>query len=100
MDIGTIIIIIVVGVLLILVFYAIGVYNNLINARNKVAQQVNETLVDTYWNIGKVIVEKEQSGQIKAEYGKSVLLNVSKRLSKEIEKGFSKSNLFNMRNSI
>lgn len=41
----------------------------IINARNKVAQQVNETLVDTYWNIGKVIVEKEQSGQIKAEYG-------------------------------
>ena len=40
----------------------------IINARNKVAQQVNETLVDTYWNIGKVIVEKEQSGQIKAEY--------------------------------
>ena len=72
----------------------------IINARNKVAQQVNETLVDTYWNIGKVIVEKEQSGQIKAEYGQTVLLNVSKRLSKEIEKGFSKSNLFNMRNSI
>ena len=69
----------------------------IINARNKVAQQVNETLVDTYWNIGKVIVEKEQSGQIKAEYGKAILLNVSKRLSKEIGKGFSKSNLFNMR---
>jgi len=69
----------------------------IINARNKVAQQVNETLVNTYWNIGKIIVEKEQSGQIKAEYGKSILLNVSKRLSKEIGKGFSKSNLFNMR---
>ena len=41
----------------------------IINARNKVAQQVNETLIDTYWNIGEVIVEKEQSGQIKAEYG-------------------------------
>ena len=31
----------------------------IINARNKVAQQVNETLVNTYWNIGKIIVEKE-----------------------------------------
>ena len=41
----------------------------IINARNKVAQQVNETLIDTYCNIGEVIVEKEQSGQIKAEYG-------------------------------
>ena len=39
MDIGTIIIIIVVGVLLILVFYAIGVYNNLINAKNKAKDQ-------------------------------------------------------------
>ena len=55
--------------------------------------------VDPSCNIGEVIVEKEQSGQIKAEYGKSVLLNVSKRLSKEIGKEFSKSNLFNMRNS-
>ena len=69
----------------------------ILNARNKVAQQVNETLVNTYWNIGKIIVEKEQSGKIKAEYGKAILLNVSKRLSKEIGKGFSKSNLFNMR---
>ena len=41
----------------------------IINARNKVAQQVNETLIDTYCNIVEVIVEKEQSGQIKAEYG-------------------------------
>ena len=61
----------------------------ILNARNKVAQQVNETLVNTYWNIGKIIVEKEQSGKIKAEYGKAILLNVSKRLSKEIGKGFS-----------
>lgn len=67
------------------------------NARTKISQQVNETLVDTYWNIGRTIIEKEQSGKIKAEYGKSILLNVSKRLTKEIGKGFSKSNLFNMR---
>ena len=42
MDIGTIIIIIVVGVLLILVFYAVGVYNNLINARNKAKDQFSQ----------------------------------------------------------
>ena len=42
MNIGTIIIIIVVGVLLILVFYAIGVYNNLINARNKAKDQFSQ----------------------------------------------------------
>lgn len=45
MDIGTIIIIIVVGVLLILVFYAIGVYNNLINARNKAKENKNVVVI-------------------------------------------------------
>ncbi len=68
-----------------------------LNARKEISQQVNKTLIYTYWNIGKAIVQKEQSGKIKAEYGKSILQNVSKRLTKEIGKGFSKSNLFNMR---
>ena len=67
------------------------------DARNKVSLEVNKTLIDTYWNIGKTIIEKEQSGKIKAEYGKSILLKVSKKLTREIGKGFSKSNLFNMR---
>lgn len=69
----------------------------ILEARNKIAKEVNKTLIDTYWNIGKAIVEKEQSGKLKTEYGKGVLLNVSKKLTKEIGKGFSKSNLFNMR---
>jgi len=68
-----------------------------LEARNKISKEVNGTLVNTYWNIGKTIIEKEQSGKIKAEYGKAILLNVSKKLTKEIGKGFSKSNLFNMR---
>ena len=68
-----------------------------LDARNKISLEVNRTLIDTYWNIGKIIIEKEQSGKIKAEYGKSILLNVSKKLTREIGKGFSKSNLFNMR---
>ena len=69
----------------------------ILNARKKISKDVNETLVDTYWNVGRTIIENEQSGKIKAEYGKAILLNVSKRLTKEIGKGFSKSNLFNMR---
>ena len=48
-----------------------------LDARNKISLEVNETLIDTYWNIGRTIIEKEQSGKIKAEYGKSILLNVS-----------------------
>lgn len=69
----------------------------ILEARNKISKDVNKTLINTYWNIGKTIVEKEQSGSIKAEYGKAILMNVSKKLTKEIGKGFSKSNLFNMR---
>lgn len=68
-----------------------------LEARDKISLEVNGTLINTYWNIGKTIIEKEQSGKIKAEYGKSILLNVSKKLTREIGKGFSKSNLFNMR---
>ena len=69
----------------------------IINARNGIAQNINTTLINTYWNIGKLIVNKEQLGKIKAEYGKAILINVSKKLTKELGKGFSKSNLFNMR---
>lgn len=69
----------------------------ILEARNNVSLELNKTLITTYWNIGRIIIEKEQLGKIKAEYGKAILLNVSKKLTKEIGKGFSKSNLFNMR---
>ena len=69
----------------------------ILGARSKLSKEVNSTLVATYWNIGRIIVEKEQSGEIKAEYGKSILINVSRQLTRDLGKGFSKSNLFNMR---
>ena len=47
--------------------------------KTKVAYQINNTLVETYFNIGKVIVENEQNGNIRAEYGKEVLLKLSKK---------------------
>lgn len=59
---------------------------------------VNNTIVKTYWEIGKVIVEEEQEGRIRAEYGKEIMLGLSRCLTKEKGKGFSLSNLFNMRN--
>lgn len=68
------------------------------NARNKVAIQINDVLVKTYWEIGKVIVEDEQGHSDRAEYGKNLLKDLSKRLTKEFGRGFSKSNIFNMRN--
>ena len=49
--------------------------------KTKMIYQINNTLVDTYFNIGKEIVENEQNGNIRAEYGKEILLNLSKKLT-------------------
>ena len=68
------------------------------NARNKVANEVNSILLQTYWEIGRIIVEDEQGHSERAEYGKELLMDLSRKLTKEYGKGFSKSNLFNMRN--
>ena len=65
------------------------------NARKNVAQQVNTQLLTTYWNIGRIIVEYEQQNQIRADYGKQTLKELSKE--REFGKGFSRSNLQNMR---
>ena len=67
------------------------------NARKNVAQQVNTHLLTTYWNIGRIIVEYEQQNQIRADYGKQTLRELSKELTREFGKGFSRSNLQNMR---
>lgn len=67
------------------------------NARKNVAQQVNTQLLTTYWNIGRIIVEYEQQNQIRAYYGKQTLRELSKELTREFGKGFSRSNLQNMR---
>ena len=67
------------------------------SARQKVAAEVNSTLIATYWQIGKIIVEDEQKHESRAEYGKQTLKTLSKVLSEEYGKGFSRSNLQNMR---
>jgi predicted nuclease of restriction endonuclease-like (RecB) superfamily len=59
--------------------------------------QVNDTLLTAYWEVGRTIVEYEQSGSVKAEYGIKQMAVISKRLTKELGKGFSVSNLQNMR---
>ncbi len=66
-------------------------------ARENVARNINKEILQTYWQIGKHIVEFEQKGNIKAEYGKQLLLNLSKELSIEMGRGFSRSNLTYMR---
>lgn len=65
-------------------------------AKNKVYKVANNAMVEAYWNIGRVIVEK-QGGKDKAEYGTALLKNLSKEMTKEFGKGFTLTNLKYMR---
>lgn len=65
--------------------------------RKKASLAVNSTLIETYWNIGRYIVEYEQKGKERAEYGAELLNNLSKDLTRIYGKGFSRSNLFQIR---
>lgn len=67
------------------------------SARSKVVQTVNQIMVLTYFEIGRMIVEEEQQGKERAEYGKSLLRDLSKVLTKEFGKGFSVTNIQQMR---
>lgn len=66
-------------------------------ARSQVRQSVNQAMVASYWEIGRLIVEHEQQGQTRAEYGKQQLAELSKQLTAQLGKGFDASNLRNMR---
>ena len=69
----------------------------LYSAKNRVYQTINTTMTQTYFQIGKRIVEEEQGGETRAEYGKSLLKLLSVQLINEFGKGFSVDNLENMR---
>ena len=59
------------------------------NARQKAYTAVNSAMVEAYWEIGRRIVEEEQNGKERAEYGKEILQNLSKVLTEEFGKGYS-----------
>lgn len=67
-----------------------------INARNKVYTTVNVEMLNLYWNIGKIIMDI-QKGDKRASYGDAILDKLSKKLTDEFGKGFSKRNLERMR---
>lgn len=69
----------------------------LLASRERVFRMANSTLLMTYWQIGQLIVEDEQQGKQRAEYGKYTLKNLSKQLTLEFGKGFDESNLRNFR---
>lgn len=69
----------------------------IINGRNIAYGAVNSALLLTYWNIGKRIIEVEQDGKQRADYGKQLIKVLSDVLTKEFGKGFSERNLADFR---
>ena len=80
-------------------------FDNLVNrivslvseTKNKLLRHIDDTLVITNWHIGEYIVEFEQEGNARATYGDGLLRSLSKRLTLQLGKGYSRSNLQNMR---
>jgi len=66
-------------------------------ARRKAYHAVNFVMVEAYWNIGRMIVEEEQKGKKRADYGENLIEELSERLAYEFGKGFDKTNLWNIR---
>ncbi|MDL2227465.1 DUF1016 N-terminal domain-containing protein [Odoribacter sp. OttesenSCG-928-L07] len=67
------------------------------NAKGNIYQRINNELINTYWLIGKEIIDMENKNNIDNQTSRQIILNLSKQLTKEVGKGFSRSNLFNMR---
>lgn len=62
-------------------------------ARKQVVHTVNTVMVATYWEIGRRIVEEEQNGNDRAEYGKYLIKNLAEVLTADFGKGFGETNL-------
>lgn len=69
----------------------------LVQARARAWQAVNAEMVPAYWKVGRLIVEEEQRGKARAEYGKGLIKGLSSRLTVEFGRGYDQSNLWNMR---
>ncbi|MEI6554558.1 MAG: PDDEXK nuclease domain-containing protein [Paludibacter sp.] len=74
-----------------------SIKNIVLQSRQRIYRMVNSNLIDTYWQIGQLIVEDEQGGNIRADYGKNTLNTLAQQLTTEFGKGFDGSNLRNMR---
>jgi len=73
------------------------IHDLLHNARQNIVLNINSTMTKTYFLIGKRIVEEEQDGNKRAEYGKKLIKTLSEKLTKEFGRGFSQRNLEQMR---
>ena len=77
-------------------FYA-EVATLLAEARSNAYRVVNAVMVETYWNVGRRIIEQEQKGKTRADYGDYLISGLSRYLTDILGKGFSEPNLWNMR---
>ena len=77
--------------------YVAEIKQILIHARTQAYTAVNSAMVQAYWLIGKRIVEEEQHGKKRANYGEEVLETLSKELTREFGRGFAISNIRDMR---
>ncbi len=66
-------------------------------ARSTACRSINFAMVQAYWQIGRIIIEQEQKGKDRAEYGKSLIKGLSRKLTYDYEKGFNERNLWYMR---
>lgn len=73
------------------------IHDILQQARQQTRRSINQTMVQAYWQVGKLIVEHEQGGQDRAVYGAKTLQGLAQKLSSEFGKGFSAANLRNFR---
>ena len=74
-----------------------GIAQVLEEARATAYRAVNSAMVQAYWNIGRIIVEEEQQGKVRAEYGAALIPALAKRLTAQFGKGFTENNLWYMR---
>ena len=77
--------------------YIVEIKQILAQARQKSYQAVNSAMVEAYWLIGKRIVEEEQNGKERADYGKEIIKNISEEITLEFGKGFSKRTIWEIR---
>ena len=75
----------------------VGIRNILANARQRAYSAVNFAMVESYWLIGQQIVEHEQHGEARADYGKGLLKELAMRLTLDFGKGFDERELRKMR---
>ena len=75
-----------------------NIRNTILKARINIYKNINFEMVKSAWDVGRQIIEEEQKGKHRADYGKQILKQLSERLTKEFGIGYSQTNLKNMKN--